>query len=208
MRIRPCLQDGREQSATSAPAPFYTNSNGDTMPGLLPARPAGERHARQLRIIDASPFNTPTKRYSGFIQDQWRIIPTLTMNIGVRYDSESFYGFSPDPAIGEFKAFELTNQWAPRIGLVWDWAGDGTSKLYASAGRFFFALPTDLNVRVFTANSAAQTYNYSFDSIVQDDDAPRRQNFQGGSAAGEPVDGWTEGVKNGTPSRRRPTRMS
>ena len=39
-------------------------------------------------IIDASPFNTPTKRYSGFIQDQWRIIPTLTMNIGVRYDSE------------------------------------------------------------------------------------------------------------------------
>ena len=83
--------------------------------------------------------------------------------------------------------------------------GDGTSKLYASAGRFYYALPTDLNVRVFTANSAVTTLQLR----------PRRhrsgattrpathQFFQGGSASGEPVDGWTDGQ-----SRRRPTRTS
>ena len=34
-------------------------------------------------------------------------------------------------------------------------AGD-EGKLYGSVGRFYFSLPTDLNVRVFTANSAIQ----------------------------------------------------
>ncbi len=29
--------------------------------------------------------------------------------------------------------------------------------------------------------------------------SPVRENFQGGTASGEPVDGWTNGVKNGTP---------
>ena len=52
---------------------------------------------------------------------------------------------------------------------------------------------------MFTANSAVQTYNYNFDSIIQDPLAPRAENFQGGSASGEPVDGWTDGQKNGTP---------
>ena len=199
VRIRPCLQDGGNNQCDLGLAPQYTNGQGETLQVFYQHDLLADGTSDNYTIIDASPFNTPTKRYSGFIQDQWRIIPTLTMNLGVRYDAENFYGFSPDPAVGEFKAFDLTNQWAPRIGLVWDWAGDGTSKLYASAGRFYFALPTDLNVRVFTANSAAQTYNYNFDSIVQDPAAPRRNNFQGGSASGEPVDGWTEGVKNGTP---------
>jgi hypothetical protein len=95
---------------------------------------------------------------------------------------------------------------------VWDFIGDGTSKLYASAGRFYFALPTDLNVRVFTANSQINSFNYSPTSLDQaglpvcDVDegvtvgcVPRAQLFQGGSASGEPIDGWTAGVKNGDP---------
>ena len=199
VRIRPCLQDEGANQCDLGAAPTYTNASGETLQVFYQHDLLANGTTDNYEIIDASPFNTPTKRYSGFIQDQWRIIPTLTMNLGVRYDAENFYGFSPDPTIGEFKAFDLTNQWAPRVGLVWDWAGDGTSKLYASAGRFYFALPTDLNVRVFTANSAVQTYNYESNSIVQAGNAPRAQNFQGGSASGEPVDGWTEGVKNGTP---------
>ena len=118
------------------------------------------------------------------------MIPTLTLNLGVRWDTESFYGL--DPITGPFKAFSLTNQWSPRVGVVWDFVGDGTSKLYASAGRFYYSMPTDLNVRVYTANSVVVTYNYDSASITQDDAAPRHQLFQGGSAAGEPID---EGTK-------------
>ena len=196
IRIRPCLQEGASICDLSL-APFYTNALGETHQVFYQHDLLADGTTDDFRIIDSSPFSTPTKRYSGFIQDQWRIIPTLTLNAGVRYDSESFSGL--DPTTGPFKAFALENQWSPRVGVVWDFVGDGTSKLYASAGRFFFALPTDLNVRVFTANSAVQTYNYTTDSIVQDPNAPRPENFQGGTASGEPVDGWTNGVKNGTP---------
>jgi outer membrane receptor protein involved in Fe transport len=210
--VRPCLQTGTSV-CDLAQAPFYDNGRS----GLDHyAGPVFFQHDRfvdgtadNFVVLPASPFNTPTKRYSGFIQDQWRIIPTLTLNAGVRYDTEQFFGI--DPTFGEFEAFSLENQWAPRVGVVWDWAGDGTSKLYASAGRFFFSLPTDLNVRVFTANSQLLTYNYDPTGVNQGTGAPRNQLFQGGSAGGEPVDGWTipldpdtgavlgNAVKNGDP---------
>ena len=196
LRIRPCLQTGASVCDLAA-APFYTNSAGETNQVFYQHDLLANGTPSSFQILAASPFNTPTKRYSAFLQDQWRIIPTLTMNLGVRWDTESFYGL--DPQTGPFKAFALENQWSPRIGLVWDFVGDGTSKLYASAGRFYFSLPTDLNVRVFTANSAIQSYNYSPTSFDQAANAPRALLFQGGSAAGEPVDGWTNGVKNGTP---------
>src|SRR4029450_11143176 len=93
----------------------------------------------------------------------------------------------------------MNNEWAPRIGFTWDFIGDGTSKLYGSVGRFYFSLPTDLNVRVFTANSAVQAFNYTAGNTDQDPNAPRAVNFRGGTAPGEPVDGWTEGQLNGTP---------
>ncbi len=196
LRIRPCLQSGASICDLSL-APFYTNANGQTQQVFYQHDLLADGTTDDYHIINASAFNTPTKRYSAYLQDQWRIIPTLTLNAGIRYDTENFYGL--DPTTGPFKAFAMENQWSPRVGVVWDFVGDGTSKLYASAGRFFFSLPTDLNVRVFTANSAVQSYNYTPGSIIQDPNAPRSENFQGGTASGEPVDGWTNGVKNGTP---------
>jgi hypothetical protein len=67
--------------------------------------------------------------------------------------------------------------------------GDGTSKLYASAGRFYYSIPTDLNARVFTANTQVFNENYSpTDNATQDPTAPRARFLQVGSFAGEPVD--------------------
>ena len=141
-----------------------------------------------LTPLVSAPFNTPTKRYSGFLQDQWRITPALTANFGVRYDTETLYNGLDQ------KAFSLTNEWAPRFGVTWDFTGDGTSKVYASAGRFYYAIPTDLNVRVFTANTSIVSWNYdpgfSGSSLLQDPNAPpgRTQLTQVGSVAGEPTD--------------------
>jgi outer membrane receptor protein involved in Fe transport len=208
LRVRPCLQTG-SSICDLAQAPFYTNGNGDTFQVFYQHDLLASGTPASFQEIPSSPFNTPTKRYSFFLQDQWRIIPTLTVNAGVRYDAEDFYGL--DPSFGQFKAFGLNNEWAPRAGAVWDFIGDGTSKAYFSIGRFFYALPTDMNVRVFTANSAIQAFNYDPNSFAQNPAAPRNQLFQGGSAGGEPVDGWTipldpntgavigNGQLNGTP---------
>src|SRR5262249_21641886 len=78
---------------------------------------------------------------------------------------------------------------------------DGTSKLYISAGRFYYAVPTDLNVRVFTANTGYRTFSYDLNDISQQFQTtcdpnngitsqctPRAQRIQVGSFEVEPVD--------------------
>ena len=182
LRVRPCLQDGGASDCDLAQAPFYTNSAGDTYQVFYQHDLFVEGTPASFTVLDQAPFETPTKRYGLFFQDQWRIIPTLTVNLGIRYDSENIFNSNLE------SAFELKDQWAPRFGVVWDFIGDGTSKLYASAGRFYYALPTDLNVRVFSANSQLFTYNYSPSDLTQNPAAPRNQLFQGGSPTGEPVD--------------------
>ena len=161
-------------------APFYTNSKGQTLQVYY-------RHdyftadASNLTPLVTAPFDTPTKRWGAYAQDQWRIIPTLTVNAGLRWDQEHYF------AGDGHTAFKLLNQWAPRFGFVWDFVGDGTSKLYGSAGRFFYAIPTDLNARVFTANTQIQAFNYS-PTDLNHNFAARSRLIQVGSFAGEPVE--------------------
>ena len=72
---------------------------------------------------------------------------------------------------------------------MWDFIGDGSSKLYGSVGRFYYAIPTDLNARVFTANTLVDVFNYSATDLQNvGTNAPRGRLIQVGSFAGEPVD--------------------
>jgi TonB dependent receptor len=192
LRVRPCTQDGGTSQCDLGLAPLYTNAEGNTIP-VFYQHDIFTANGTDLTPLAQAPFDAPTNRWSAFVQDQWRIIPTLTVNAGVRYDAENLYrgqcgpGQSADTGCGAL-AFKLDNEWAPRFGFVWDFAGDGSSKLYGSVGRFYYAVPTDLNVRVFTANTSVQSFNYSPTSLEQDPNAPRRQNVQVGSFLGEPVD--------------------
>ena len=189
--IRACTQRGGRTCDLSQ-APLWTNSEGYTYP-VFYEHQFYSADADPATYIPLAPFVTPTKRYSGFAQDQWRIIPSLTANFGVRYDTETLYNSAGG------KAFSLTNEWAPRLGVTWDWAGDGTSKLYLSAGRFYYAIPTDLNVRVFAPNTFQDTYNYSptdrsrGPSVCATNDptpgcVPRRYFVQVGTFLGDPPD--------------------
>jgi outer membrane receptor protein involved in Fe transport len=189
--IRPCLQAGNNTCDLSL-APFYTNAEGGTFQ-VYYQHDVFTANASDLNPLIAAPFDTPTKRYSGYVQDQWRILPSLTANFGLRYDTETLYNGLDQ------KAFSLSNEWAPRFGVTWDFMGDGTSKLYASAGRFYYAIPTDLNVRVFTANTSLRTFSYDINDLSQvgppcPTGAPtpgcvaRPQLIQVGSLNGEPVD--------------------
>lgn len=161
-------------------APFYTNSLGQKYQ-VYYRHAVFTPSASDLNPLVSAPFNTPTKRWGAFIQDQWRILPALTVNAGVRWDKEQFI------AGDNHVAFNLTNEVAPRLGFVWDFVGNGTSKLYGSAGRFYFAIPTDLNARVFTANTQLFTYNYS-PTATNQNFAGRTRLIQVGTFSGEPVD--------------------
>ena len=193
MRVRTCTQIGAS-TCDLALAPFYTNPSGQTQQVFYQHEVFADGTADDFTVIPGSPFNTPTKRYSAYLQDQWRIIPTLTLNAGVRYDTEEFFGFSPDPDDpASSRRSPSTDQWSPRIGVVWDFAGDGTSKLYASAGRFYFSLPTDLNVRVFTANSQVSSFNY--DAELDRPGSPTLRVRSSSRAAARPASRWMTGMK-------------
>ena len=167
-------------------APFFTNAAGKTLQVYYEHR-IFTADATDLTPLVTAPFDTPTKRWGAFVQDQWRIIPTLTINAGVRWDQEHY--IAGDGHI----AFKLTNEWAPRGGFVWDFIGDGTSKFYGSAGRFYYAIPTDLNARVFSANTSVRNYNYSPTDFATQDFAARSRLIQVGSFAGEPVEPGIKG---------------
>lgn len=196
--IRPCTQTGTSRCDLSkAPVVAIAGGSGTTpvfyqhnfyTPGS--ASPAGD-------LLVSSPFNVPSKFFSFFLQDTFKVLPNLTVNAGIRYDDQKVFKGNGDIA------FHLDQQWAPRVGFSWDPSKDGSTKVYGSYGKFYWPTPTDLNVRVFTANSQQTNYNYSPTSLVHlsgptctatvtTNCVPRNPLFQGASFEGEPVE---EGLK-------------
>ena len=91
--------------------------------------------------------NTPTALLPGaFLQDSWNIMDKVTVNIGVRYDAEYMYNETGQLALA------LNNQWAPRIGIIWDPTYQGKSKIYASYAFYYEAVPLDLADRSLIGN--------------------------------------------------------
>jgi hypothetical protein len=56
---------------------------------------------------------------------------------------------------GGIKGLNVNNMWSPRLQAVWDFTGTGRSKVGASWGRFYFAVPLDLGDRAFGNEESA-----------------------------------------------------
>jgi hypothetical protein len=96
--------------------------------------------------------HSKTVEYASFAQDQWSILPNLTLNVGVRWEGAQVYGD------GGLKGIEALNNWAPRIGAVYDPTGEGKSKIFFSYGRFFESMPLDINDRTFSGEGSIYDY--------------------------------------------------
>jgi Carboxypeptidase regulatory-like domain/TonB dependent receptor/TonB-dependent Receptor Plug Domain len=98
-----------------------------------------------------------TLNWSVYLRDSWQIRPNLTLNIGLRYEEQRMRYAETlqnkvDPLtevlLGE-NAMVLTGNWAPRIGVLYDWTKEGRSKIYGHWGRYYESIPMDINDRSF-----------------------------------------------------------
>ncbi|HUS30550.1 MAG TPA: hypothetical protein VMZ53_18700, partial [Kofleriaceae bacterium] len=57
-------------------------------------------------------------------------------------------------------AMQLTGNWSPRMGVIWDPTEEGRSKLYVNWGRYYEGIPMDINDRSFGGEvSVQQTFS-------------------------------------------------
>ncbi|HYK87434.1 MAG TPA: TonB-dependent receptor, partial [Acidobacteriota bacterium] len=122
------------------------------------------------------------REYGAFFQDDWRVHPRLVLNVGVRYE---FFGvpfevngmqgivddaalIDSTPTIHYVTALKgshwYDNDWnnfAPRIGIAWDPAGDGKTALRANWGIFY-----DRLIGATTNFVDANTPGFSMQQVV------------------------------------------
>lgn len=89
---------------------------------------------------------------SWYVQDNWQITDNFMLYYGIRND-----GFDNKNSAGT-SFVKQDNIWQPRLGFSWDLAGDGSSKLFASLGRY--SLPIAANVALRAASASYYTVNY------------------------------------------------
>ena len=129
--------------------------------------------------------------FGGYVQDDWRIRPRLTLNLGLRYEMTTV----PTEVQGKLPNLRTMNSpqtftgspyyqnptkrnFEPRIGLAWDPFGDGKTAVRAAFGFFdFLPLPAAFSLAIdqslpfykfFTSASFPQCATGTFPTCVGD----------------------------------------
>ncbi|HET8548835.1 MAG TPA: TonB-dependent receptor, partial [Bryobacteraceae bacterium] len=114
-------------------------------------QPAGTPRVRNYR----------NREYHAFVQDDWKLRPNLTLNLGLRYEwngppfeRDGLQGtldraaqINPSSQMSDL-TIQRTSRWfgpdwnnfAPRVGLAWDPKADGRTAIRASYGIYYDAL--------------------------------------------------------------------
>lgn len=100
-----------------------------------------------------------SKNIAFYVQDQWQVSDNLVLNLGIRNDSFENFNGAGDSFV------KLSNQWAPRVGAVYDLSGDGSAKVWASAGRYYLPVAANTNIRLAGAETYIQNF-YEFDGFA------------------------------------------
>lgn len=154
--------------------------------GQLSGDPAADFLLGRAARLD---LRTPMSEQGGiqyahyfFIQDDWRVLPRLTLNLGLRYEgrvpwfheNDWWQTFRPgqqsqvipnapegivfpgDNGIPRGTVAMDKNDFAPRFGFAWDLFGDGRTSVRGSYGIFYETLNADM------IQNDGQPYRYTF----------------------------------------------
>ncbi|HEX7314841.1 MAG TPA: TonB-dependent receptor [Pyrinomonadaceae bacterium] len=100
--------------------------------------------ARDFSLNTQGEF-TKTNVESFYIQDDFKATRNLQFNLGLRWDYQQAYSLD---GVSYLKLNDFIANLQPRLGMIWDFTGQGRGKVYANFARFVETpLPLDLNAR-------------------------------------------------------------
>ncbi len=106
-----------------------------------------------------------------FVQDAWTLNRKLTLNLGLRTESEDVPSYRPDnPGVH----FGFNDKIAPRVGFAYDVRGDSQWKLYGSWGVFYDLMKLTIGRVMFGGDNWMNNY-YTLDTVRLAVDLVRRR---------------------------------
>ena len=147
--------------------------------------------------------------YGAFFQDDWRVLPNLTLNLGVRYDIQTtptdtqdmIMNFVPgatstvspsmpkgilipgDPGVPRGGVNNRYNHVSPRVGFAWTPYADGRTVIHGAAGLFYGSIGG--NLWTYPSNGEPFSGRPSFSNVIHVSDpyATDPKDFCNGDAA-------------------------
>jgi hypothetical protein len=112
------------------------------------------------RYITGAPVST--KAQAVYVEDNWNVTSNLLLSLGVRADK-----FENTLASGAtFAKADFSDMISPRLGFSWDMKGDGTTKLFGNAGRYYIPLTNKLTDYFGGGTTDEHTY-YVLDGMTE-----------------------------------------
>lgn len=100
-------------------------------------------------------WNIHSDNWALYIQDSWTIANKLTLNVGIRSESEYIPSFDPNFDVTPIK-FNFADKLAPRLGIVYDVFGDSSLKVFGN-----FAIYYDV-MKLYLAEGAFGGFKWKY----------------------------------------------
>jgi len=120
-------------------------------PDIGAALPPGTQYDAEKRTFITG-ADVKVEQEAQFIEDHWQINDRWMAYLGLR--NEQFKNIN---GAGEVYV-KQRHQLAPRLGVTWDVFGDSTFKVYANAGRYHLAIPSNVAIRGASASLYSSEY--------------------------------------------------